>query len=95
MKTKAKIKGVKYKPEYAHPRYKVKLETLEGKVLIIEFDYTKSSGLKGYMPLNVNYDGEDMGAKLSWYTKEIENMKVTEFLRILAVKINKKYNVVS
>ncbi|MGP7819783.1 hypothetical protein [Niallia sp. 01092] len=93
MKIKAKIKGVKYKPEYTHPRYKVKLETPEGKVLIIEFDYTLTSRMSGYMPLEVSYDGKDMGARLSWYSDKVENMTINEFLGILAMKINKKYNV--
>ncbi len=95
MKTKAKITGVKYKPEYTHPRYKVKLETPEGKELIIEFDYTDASGRKGYKPIGVRHDGEDMGVKLSWYSRHVEGMTVSEFLNILAFKINKKYKVIS
>lgn len=93
MKTKAKIKGVKYSSEYKFPRYKVKLETPEGKVLIIAFDHTLSSKLKGYVPLKVNYDGEDMGNKLSWYSKKVENMTINNFLRIIAGKIDNFYKV--
>lgn len=93
MKTKAKIKGVKYSSEYKYPRYKVKLETPEGKVLIIAFDHTLSSKSKGYVPLKVNYDGEDKGNKLSWYSNKIENMTINNFLSILAGKIDKFYKV--
>ncbi|MDE5053399.1 hypothetical protein NQZ71_10450 [Niallia taxi] len=95
MKTKAKIKGVKYKPEYTHPRYKVKLETPAGKELIIEFDYSNTTGKKGYKPLGVQHDGEDMGVKLSWYSRQVEGMTVSEFLGILAFKVDKKYKVIS
>jgi hypothetical protein len=89
----SKIKGVKYKPEFKHPRYKVKLESPQGKFLLIEFDNTRDSSREGYKPLKVKYDGEDKGVKLSWYTKEVEDMTVSEFLKIIANKINKKYNV--
>ncbi|MED1204081.1 hypothetical protein [Heyndrickxia acidicola] len=89
----SKIKGVKYKPEYKYPRYKVKLETPKGKFLLIEFDNTQAASMKGYMPLEVYYDGENKGAKLSWYTQEVENLTVSEFLSIIATKINRKYNV--
>ncbi|RFU70440.1 hypothetical protein D0469_07595 [Peribacillus saganii] len=89
----SKIKGTKYMPEYAHPRYKVKLETPEGKDLIILFDYTESSLMKGFMPLKVKYDGQNKGAQLAWYTQEVEKMTVIEFLGILAEKLNKKYDV--
>ncbi|MED1205867.1 hypothetical protein [Heyndrickxia acidicola] len=89
----SKIKGVKYLPEYTYPRYKVKLESPEGKYLIILFDYTQTSPMKSYKPLKVYYDGEFKEAKLSWYTQEVEKMTVSEFLSIIADKIDKKYNV--
>ena len=91
MKIKAKIIGTKYKPEYTHPRYVVKLETPEGKFLIIDFDYTSTSKSKSYIPHRVHYDGQDYDSKLSWYTKAVEKMTVQKFLAILASKLDKKY----
>ncbi|MGG0740112.1 hypothetical protein [Niallia taxi] len=91
MRTKAKIIGTKYKPDYVRPRYVVKMETQNGKFLIIDFDYTETSKLKSYTPRSVNYDGEDYGSKLSWYTKAEESMTVQKFLAIIAVKMDKKY----
>lgn len=86
-----KIRKVKYMPEYKNPIYKVMLECPEGKELYIKFDYTHKMGK--YMPLEVAYDGKKKGAKLAWYTNEIENLTVNGFLEKIAFKINKKYNV--
>lgn len=72
MKTKAKIKGVKYSTDYKFPRYKVKLETPEGKVLIIAFDHTLASKTKGYVPLNVNYDGKTWGINCHGILKKLK-----------------------
>ena len=69
-----KIRKVKYMPEYKNPIYKVMLECPEGKELYVKFDYTHKMGK--YMPLEVSYDGEQKGAKLAWYTNEIENLTV-------------------
>ncbi|MCE4047261.1 MULTISPECIES: hypothetical protein [Bacillaceae] len=91
MKTKAKIIGTKYNTDYIRPRYGVKLETLEGKFLIIDFDYTETPKLKSYTPRSVYYDGKDYGSKLSWYTKAVENMTVQKFLANIADKLDKKY----
>jgi hypothetical protein len=85
-----KIKKVKLEPEYKNPVYKVKLESPKGKELYIKFDFTYS--MNRYMPLEVHYDGEDKGAKLAWYTNEVEKMNVEDFLEAIAKKINKKYN---
>lgn len=86
----ATIKKVKLEKEYKNPIYKVKLECPEGKELYIKFDYTYCN--QAFMPLEVSYDGNDKGAKLSWYTREIEDMTVQSFLKMIATKINKKYN---
>lgn len=86
----AKIRKVKLEPEYKNPVYKVLLECPEGKELYIKFDYTYVNN--SYMPFEVYYNRENKGAKLAWYTKEVENMTVQEFLELIAKKINKKYN---
>ncbi|MGG2093490.1 hypothetical protein AB1283_12400 [Bacillus sp. S13(2024)] len=86
----AKIRKVKLEKEYKNPTYKVKLECPKGKELRIKFDYTYCN--QAFMPLEVSYDGHDKGAKLSWYTREIEDMTVQNFLEIIANKINKQYN---
>lgn len=86
----SKIRKVKLETEYKNPVYKVKLDCPEGKELYIKFDYTYS--FSEFMPLEVNYNGEDKAAKLAWYTNEIENMTVSKFLEEIAKKINKKYN---
>lgn len=86
----AKIKKVKFEPEYKNPLYKVKLECPEGNELYIKFDYTYAVG--SYMPLEVAYNGKRKGAKLAWYTTEVEKMTVQTFLDCIAKKINKKYN---
>lgn len=44
------------------------------------------------MPLEVYHNGVSKGAKLAWYTSEVEKMTVSEFLDKIATKINKKYN---
>ncbi|MED4454427.1 hypothetical protein [Metabacillus fastidiosus] len=87
----AKLKKIKYQPEYKNPIYHAVLECPAGNELYIKFDYTFSMG--GYIPLAVTYSGEDKGAKLAWYTNEIENMTVSAFLETIAKKINKKYSV--
>ncbi|MGP7817389.1 hypothetical protein [Niallia sp. 01092] len=86
----AKIKKVKFQPEYKNPIYKVILACPNGNQLYIKFDYTFA--VNAYMPLSVEYNGEEKGAKLAWYTNEVENMTVQEFLEEIAGKINKKYN---
>lgn len=86
----AKIKKVKFEPEHKNPIYKVLLECPEGNRLFIKFDYTYS--MKRYIPLNVDYNGIDKGAKLAWYTSEVENMTVESFLEEIGGRINKKYN---
>lgn len=86
----AKIKGVKLLTEYKNPNYKVKLECPDGNELLIKFDYTYAT--KSYMPLEVYYNGKSKGAKLAWYTSEVEKITVNEFLDEIATKINKKYN---
>ncbi|GAE26465.1 hypothetical protein JCM9140_2534 [Halalkalibacter wakoensis JCM 9140] len=86
----AKIKGVKLLTEYKNPNYKVKLECPDGGELIIRFDYTYSREI--FMPLKVYYNGVYKGAKLAWYTDEVEKVTVQSFLEQIAIKINKKYN---
>jgi len=86
----AKIKKVKFEPEYKNPTYKVILECPQGNQLYVKFDYTYA--VKSYMPLNVEYNGVDKGAKLAWYTNEVEKMTVQNFLSEIAERINKKYN---
>ncbi|WP_456273323.1 hypothetical protein [Bacillus sp. AK031] len=85
-----KIKGVKLLSEYKNPNYKVKLECPDGSVLLIRFDYTYST--KSFMPLEVYHNGVHKGAKLAWYTSEVEKMTVEAFLETIALKINQKYN---
>lgn len=92
MKTKAKIIGTKYKHEHVRPIYVIKMETLEGKFLIIDFEYTERSHSKCYTPRSVYYDNKDCGSKLSWYTKEIENITVQKFLSVIAQKLERKYS---
>jgi hypothetical protein len=85
-----KIRKVKLETENKNPVYRVKLECPKGKELYIKFDYTYAS--KVFWPREVKYNGEDKGAKLAWYTREVESMTVDAFLAIIAKKINKKYN---
>lgn len=68
----------------------MKLECPEGKELYIKFDYTYCN--QAFMPLEVSYDGNAKDAKLSWYTREMEDLTVRSFLEIIAHKINSKYN---
>lgn len=86
----AKIKGAKLLSEYKNPNYRVKLECPDGSELIIRFDYTYSN--ETYMPLKVYHNGVYKGAKLAWYTSEVEKMTVESFLDYIAKKLNKKYN---
>lgn len=85
-----KIKKVKFEPEYKNPLYKVLLECPNGNKLYIKFDYTYS--MNNYMPLEVEYKGVNKGAKLAWYTNNVESMTVNSFLGEIASRINKKYN---
>ncbi|MCA1053985.1 hypothetical protein LCM10_03215 [Rossellomorea aquimaris] len=85
----AKMIGVKLLTEYKNPNYKVKLQCPDGSELFIRFDYTYRTG--SYMPLEVHHDGASQGARLSWYTSEVENMTVHSFLEQIARKIDKKY----
>lgn len=87
---RTQIKKVRLQPEYKNPIYTVKLESPDGKELFIKFDYTYR--MKGYMPLKVNYDGENKGAQLAWYTRDVEGMSVGAFLESIADRVNKKYN---
>lgn len=87
---KTKIKRVKFQPEYKNPKYSVFLESPEGNELYIEFDYTYTH--KTYMPLKVEYNGVEKGAKLAWYTSKVENITVEAFLDTIARRINQKYN---
>lgn len=85
----AKIKKVKLNKEGKNPVYKVILECPAGKELYIHFDYSYSTN--NYWPLEVNYDGKHKGAKLAWYTQDVEHTSVEKFLETIARKINKKY----
>lgn len=85
-----KLRKVKFEPEYKNPVYHVLMECPEGKKLYIKFDYTYA--MKNFIPLSVSYNGEDKGAKLAWYTNEVEGMSVQVFLETIAKRINKKYN---
>ncbi len=84
-----KIRKVKLETSGKNPNYRVVLESPEGKELYIHFDYTYKT--KTFWPLEVNYDGKKRGAKLAWYTNDIEKMTVAVFLERIAKKINKKY----
>ncbi len=84
-----KIRKVKFEQERKNPLYNVVMECPEGKQLYIKFDYTYKT--KNFWPLEVNYNKKNYGAKLAWYTNEVENMTVAAFLEKIANKINKKY----
>ena len=85
-----KIGKVKFERERKNPLYNVIMECPDGKELFVKFDYTYATGNFG--PLEVHYNKENYGAKLAWYTREVENMTVKSFLETIATKINKKYN---
>ncbi|MGX9134055.1 hypothetical protein ACWV26_06695 [Rummeliibacillus sp. JY-2-4R] len=85
-----KIRKVKFEPERKNPIYQVIMECPNGKELYVKFDYTYVTG--NFWPLEVNYNKKNYGAKLAWYTQEVERMTVQEFLGIISEKINKKYN---
>lgn len=85
----AKMKKVKLNTEGKNPNYKVILECPDGKELYVHFDYTQVTNT--YWPLEVNYDGKHKGAKLAWYTREVEKITVEKFLETMAKRINKKY----
>lgn len=84
-----KIKKVKLETDNKNPLYQALLECPEGNELFIRFDYTYVN--QAFMPLEVYYKGKSKGAKLAWYTSEIEGVTVQEFLEEIAEKINKKY----
>lgn len=86
---KTKLKKVKFEPENKNPLYKVIMECPKGNKLYIKFDYTYAN--KTFMPFEVEYNGELKGAKLAWYTNEVEDMTVQAFLEKIATKINKMY----
>lgn len=86
IKLLAKIKKIKLQTEYKNPKYTVLLECPNGDQLFIKFDYTIKMG--GYMPLEVECNGVNKGAKLAWYTQEIEKMTVDVFLETIARKVN-------
>lgn len=85
-----KIRKVKFEKERKNPLYNVVLECPEGKELYVKFDYTYATN--NFWPLKVNYNKKNYGAKLAWYTREVEDMTVEIFLETIADKINKKYN---
>ncbi len=85
-----KIKKVKFQPEFKNPVYEVILDCPKENKLYIKFDYTYKK--KTFIPSQVNYNKEDKGSRLAWYTQKVENMTVQEFLDQIARKINKKYN---
>ncbi|TYR80545.1 hypothetical protein FZC66_09210 [Priestia megaterium] len=86
----SKIKKVKLEKDGKNPNYKVLLECPENHQLYIHFDYTYATG--SYWPKEVHYKRKHRGAKLAWYTREIENMTVENFLKEIAERINKKYD---
>ncbi|MFJ6210336.1 hypothetical protein [Lysinibacillus sp. NPDC092081] len=85
-----KIRKVKFEKERKNPLYNVIMECPEGKDLYVKFDYTYATN--NFWPLQVNYNKKNYGAKLAWYTREVEDMTVEVFLETIADKINKKYN---
>jgi len=85
-----KIRKVKFEQERKNPLYQVVMECPDGKQLYVKFDYTYKT--KNFWPLEVNYNKKNYGAKLAWYTNEVENMTVALFLETIAGKINKKYD---
>jgi len=85
-----KIRKVKFEPERKKTMYNVIMECPNGKELYVKFDYTNAT--EKFWPLKVNYNKKNYGAKLAWYTREVENMTVELFLETIANKINKKYN---
>ncbi|MFJ7954555.1 hypothetical protein ACIQZG_23940 [Lysinibacillus sp. NPDC096418] len=85
-----KIRKVKFERERKNPLYNVIMECPDGKELFVKFDYTYATG--NFWPLEVRYNKKNYGAKLAWYTREVENMTVKSFLETIASKINKKYN---
>lgn len=84
----AKIIKAKLDNDGKNPVYKVVLVCPEGKQLYIHFDYSYTT--KNYWPLELYYDGKYKGAKLAWFTNEVENTTVDRFLGKIAGKINKK-----
>ncbi|MDQ0229977.1 hypothetical protein [Metabacillus malikii] len=87
-----RIKKVKLDTEGKNPNYRVVLESPDGKQLYIHFDYTIKT--KTFWPLEVHFDGKKKGARLAWYTSDIEKMTVAKFLELIAKRINKKYGFV-
>lgn len=85
-----KIKKVKFQPEFKDPVYEVILDCPKENKLYIKFDYKYKN--QTFKPSLVNYNKENKGTKLAWYTQKVEKMTVQEFLGQIARKINKKYN---
>ena len=85
----AKIRKVNLNTEGRNPVYRVLLECPEGKELYVHFDYSHTT--QTFWPLEVNYDGKHKDEKLAWYTRNVEQMTVVEFLRRISEKINRKY----
>ena len=85
----AKIRKVNLNTEGKNPVYRVLLECPEGKELYVHFDYSHTT--QTFWPLEVTYDGKHKDAKLAWYTRNVEQMTVVEFLRRISEKINRKY----
>ncbi|MFC5466055.1 hypothetical protein [Lederbergia graminis] len=86
---RSRIRKVNLNTNGKNPVYKVILECPNAKELYIHFDYSRTT--KTYWPLEVSYDGQHKDAKLAWYTRDVEQMTVNEFLRTIADLINKKY----
>ncbi|WP_341299402.1 hypothetical protein MHB44_12375 [Lysinibacillus sp. FSL H8-0500] len=84
-----KIKKVKLEQARKKPLYQVVMECPDGKQLYVKFDYTYAT--QNFWPLKVNYNRKNYGAKLAWYTNEVENMTVALFLETIAQKVNRKY----
>ncbi|MCD8510861.1 MAG: hypothetical protein LRY73_14035 [Bacillus sp. (in: Bacteria)] len=85
----AKIKKAELNIDRKNPVYKASLECPKGKELYVHFDYAYKT--KNYFPLEVIYDGKHKGAKLAWYTNDVEYTTVDRFLDKIAKRINKKY----
>lgn len=86
---RATLKEVKWNTEGTFSSYQAILESPGGKELIIHFKYLRA--LQAYLPLKVNYDGQDKRAKLAWYSSDIEKMSVHDFLEEIAERVNQAY----
>ncbi|KOP80101.1 hypothetical protein AMS59_01430 [Lysinibacillus sp. FJAT-14745] len=81
-----KIRKIKFETERKNPLYKVIMECPEGKELYVKFDYTYATN--NFWPLQVNYNKKNYGAKLAWYTREVEDMTVEVFLETKNITLN-------